>query len=41
MRWEAQPLYGAIGRSGASVLRWDPKQHDFASVLLRHINTGR
>ena len=41
MRWESQTLYGTLGRSGASVLRWDPKQQDFASTLLRHINTGR
>ena len=41
MRWEVQPMYEAIRRSGASVLRWDPLQQDFASAFLRYINTGR
>ena len=41
MRWEVEPLYEAIRRSGASVLRWDPLQQDFASAFLRHLNTGR
>ena len=41
MRWEVQPLHEAIRRSGASVLRWDPLQQDFASAFLRHLNTGR
>ena len=41
MRWEVQPLYKTIRRSGGSVLRWDPMQEDFASALLRHLNTGR
>ena len=41
MRWEVQPLSEAIRRSGASVLRWDPLQQDFASAFLRHLNTGR
>ena len=41
MRWEVMPMCDAIRRSGASVLRWDPQQQDFASTLLRHLNTGR
>ena len=41
MRWEVQPMYEALRRSGASVLRWDPLQQDFASAFLRYINTGR
>ncbi len=41
MRWEVPPLYRTIRRSGASVLRWDPHQQDFASTLLRHLNPGR
>ena len=41
MRWEVQPMYEAIRRSGASVLRWDPLQQDFASAFLRYVNTGR
>lgn len=41
MRWEVQPMNEAIRRSGASVLRWDPQQQDFASAFLRYINTGR
>ena len=41
MRWEVQPMHEAIRRSGASILRWDPLQQDFASAFLRYINTGR
>ena len=41
MRWEVKPLSEAIRRSGASVLRWDPLQQDFASAFLRHLNAGR
>ena len=41
MRWEGQPLYSILRRSGAVVLPWDPKQQDFATVLMRHMNVGR
>ena len=41
MRWEVQPVHRAIRRSGATVMRWDPVQQDFASAFLRHLNTGR
>ena len=41
MRWEVQPVHQAIRRSGASVMRWDPLQQDFASAFLRYLNTGR
>ena len=41
MRWEVLTTYEAIRRSGASVMRWDPQQQDFASALLQQLNTGR
>ncbi len=41
MRWEAQPMYGALHRSGATVLPWNPQQQEFASTLMRHLNVGR
>ncbi len=41
MRWEVRPVHQAIRRSGASIMRWDPLQQDFASAFLRHLNTGR
>ena len=41
MRWEARPMHSIIRRTGAVVLPWDPKQQDFATVLMRHINVGR
>ena len=41
MQWEVEPMCQTIRRSGASVLRWDPLQQDFASAFLRHLNTGR
>ena len=41
MQWEVEPMCQTIRRSGASMLRWDPLQQDFASALLRHLSTDR
>ena len=39
MRWEVSPMYEAIRRSGASIMRWDPQQQDFVSTLLQYLYT--
>ena len=41
MRWEVQPLYASLRRTGATVLRWDPVEQDFATALMRHLHFRR